>query len=406
MNKGISKILLFTAVLLFGITICSTIAKSQETEKKFRPRYGLFIDYSINMHSADFKKLPSCPNCSPGFEDGTGGGIAVGGLFELPLSSKFLLGARLMYYNYSGKLTKNETTTILVNGTPTDGRIEHRLDATLASIGLEPTLIYNAFDHLFVSAGFFLGAVTSYKMDQAEQIVSPANRGTFLDSEGHDTGKRTRNEISGDIVDASKMKFTGIFGISYELPLNRRGDFLIAPEISYALDFIKVVDNSSVTKWNVNSLRFGVAIKYSPFLSGTKPKIEKTEEFEKHQKIDTVIIASEAVKENMIVKGKENTLKEKFEESNRITYVETMKRTDTLFKPKTYTLTASLEAVGIDENKKEITSPSLIIEEFISSRLQPLLNYVFFDEKSPVIPKRYIRKTKTEASEFYESKLF
>lgn len=62
-------------------------------------------------------------------------------------------------------------------------------------------------------------------------------------------------------------------------------------------------------------------------------------------------------------------------------------------------LDASISAVGIDEGE-ETSPPNIIIEEFPSTNMRPLLNYIFFDDNSSKIPEKYIRLSDEEALDF------
>ncbi len=79
---------------------------------------------------------------------------------------------------------------------------------------------------------------------------------------------------------------------------------------------------------------------------------------------------------------------------------------DTLFKVKKYLLDGNITAVGVDENGNEIPNPVFTIEEFVSNRLDPLLNYVFFEDNSSEIPNRYMKLNNSDARDFEINDLF
>ena len=62
--------------------------------------------------------------------------------------------------------------------------------------------------------------------------------------------------------------------------------------------------------------------------------------------------------------------------------------------------------MGLDESGMEISNPRFKVKEIISNRLDPLLNYIFFEDNSYKIPDRYIKLSPTEAKEFEIEKLF
>ncbi|HYM21130.1 MAG TPA: OmpA family protein, partial [Candidatus Kapabacteria bacterium] len=64
-----------------------------------------------------------------------------------------------------------------------------------------------------------------------------------------------------------------------------------------------------------------------------------------------------------------------------------------------------LKAVGIDKDGNEVPL-QFVIEEFLSTQLRPLLNYVFFTENSKDMRPEYTSLTPEEANSFYVDKLF
>jgi hypothetical protein len=77
------------SLVLILIYFIALPAVSQTTD--FNPRYGVYGLIGINMHTADFGRIPECPSCNPGYESGFGIGPSFGLLYELPLFSKSLL---------------------------------------------------------------------------------------------------------------------------------------------------------------------------------------------------------------------------------------------------------------------------------------------------------------------------
>ncbi|MFC2131274.1 OmpA family protein [Bacteroidota bacterium] len=369
-------------------------------EDSLRVRYGVFGHFNLNRHSADFSQIPDCPSCSPGYESGSGTGFSFGGLFEYPISGNILFSTKVAYFDYSANLNKIEPTTVMYNYQSIEGEFEHNLDSYLASIGIEPGLKYLLFANFYLNLFFHAGFVIQSDYEQYEKIVKPSEAATFLDSNGVDTHSRIRNELSGQIQKASVLNFTLMPGISYELPLNRDKTFLLDFEAFYSLGLMSIVSSSEVKKWNANSVRVGLALKYSP----------KTTDFIIRQDtikhIDTVYFESELVMRDKYKKGSESITqsKEEFEDYEFIKY--DIKRTDTIYYPRKYQLDCEIMAVGVKEDGIEIPNPILRIEEFVSSKLQPLLNYVFFDESSFELFSKYELMKPAETNSFNESRLF
>jgi outer membrane protein OmpA-like peptidoglycan-associated protein len=297
-----------------------------------------------------------------------------------------------------GELKRNENTTIILDSGPANGVFEHKLNGSFMNIGLEPRIIYNPFQGLLLSLGARMGINATKNFDQVETIIEPAGFGTFMDSLGNDTHSRTRNKFSGSAKNETPLQMAVLGGISYELPLNKEGSLLLAPELSYYFPLTEMLKNTS---WKTTSIRAGIALKFAPV-----PKPPKNEIFRKENIIDTIRIENDIIAENTFKIGKEKSVSLTNETDNEIITTETVRRTDTLFIRKPYKLDGKIIAVGVDNSGKEIPNPIFKIEEFVSNRLDPLLNYVFFDDNSSVLPTRYNSLSKTETGKFEIDSLY
>lgn len=372
------------AIKLFIMAVfalCSTaLAENGDT---LRPRYGAFINYGLNIHAASFGALPGVPNCCPQFESGSGSGLSFGGLIEYPLSDKFTLGARLGFFSKSGLLKKEETTLVEVDLKPAQGVFEHRLDASLSVIEIQPLAGYrlfrDAFVHLGAGAGFFIGK----KYDQIEEIIKPEGVGVFTD-----TKTRTRNAKSGDISALSSPALSIIAGLSYELPLNAEGTMKLAPEafFSYGLnDVAKDID------WKIHSFRGGISVKYTPF--------ENIYVYRQNINIDTIERKSEVIAARTVSQGLPKTEKIRDKTDYTITITENYSRTDTLLipvekpKPKEEPKPEKKHfeiALDVSSADKPYEKPDKInIQVQFAKDVYPLLPFVFFGESAYVIPARY-----------------
>jgi len=375
------------SLLVLCFSLCGAPAHAQ-----LLPAYGVFGDFNLNMYQADFRSIPTVPSCCPLYQDGSGTGFSAGLLYELPLDGQLRLALRAGYSSRSGTMKRTENTTVAGN---IPGVFEHQVDASLADIGLEPLLQYNVFGSLWINAGGRLAYVSTKSFSQKETLISPTS---FVFS----NGATVRNEfIDQPIPDGSALYGAAMGGISYDLPLNAQKTLLLAPEILFSFGLTPVV---SGLKWNSNSLRFGLALKYSP-------KPEPIKRFEKIQKIDT--IRKEApVATSSVVPGKNMGSISTQEIGDEIITTVTLQRTDTLLVPKPVpiakkqaVLTASIAATGVKANGEEIPTVKVEVEEFSSTLMTTLLNYIFFDENSSTIPKRYRQLNEKEIGQFRENKI-
>ena len=365
-----------------------------------RNRYGIFGGYGLNSHTADFKRLPDCPSCSPGYKDGSGSGLSLGVVLDIPLFSSFYLSSKFIYRDIGAKLISNEKTTIIVEGEPMDGEFQHSIESTLGIIGLEPQVKFNPIGGLYINGGANVSYLFKKDYSQEEKITKPAEYGTFLNPDGSDSHSRVRNKFSGTLQEANPLYFAPFLSLSYVIPLDTRSKFILEPEVSYYFGLTNIVNHQLVNKWKANTLAFGVSLKYSP----AKPVVKEEIHREKYQ-IDTIRIATDVIAQKFS-KGKEAIKVERAETDKEIIITKYISRVDTIFTPKVYTLEGKIEIVGLDESGMEISNPRFKVKEIISNRLDPLLNYIFFEDNSYKIPDRYIKLSPTEAKEFEIEKLF
>ncbi|MBK9248264.1 MAG: OmpA family protein [Ignavibacteria bacterium] len=376
-------------ILLFSLLVICFIFCTAPALAQLYPAYGAFGNYNLNMYQADFRSIPTVPSCCPLYEDGSGSGYSAGLLYEIPLAEQFRLALRAGYSTRNGTMKRTETTTVAGN---LPGVFEHQVDATLADIGIEPLFGYNPLGSLWVNIGGRLAYVSTNTFSQKETLISPTT-GVFSN------GATVRNEFIDQPIPESSALYAALMGgVSYDVPLNSHNTLLIAPEILFSFGVTPVV---SGLKWNSHSLRFGLALKYSPQHSPT-PR------FEKIQKIDT-IRRDAPVPAISVVPGKERITLFTQELGDEILTTETLQRTDTMFVPlpvkKKDILTASVAATGVNAKGDEIPTVKIEVEEFSSTQMTTLLNYIFFDESSSAIPKRYRQLNENETVQFREDKI-
>jgi len=338
-------------ILIALLTLGYNQTTAQTNSDSPRTRYGLMFHIGLNSHSANFQKLPDVPNCCPGFESGTGIGLNLGGLIDFPLSDKLMLSTRVGYSSLNATLKTQEPLPVIINGQATTIFSEHSVAASLSNLGIEPLLGYRLFGDFSIQAGGRLGLVMTKTYDQKE-VILPQYGGTFGD------GRRTNNDLSGDIPNASSIAAALLIGASYDLPLNSGRTMLLAPEIFYSLALTPVVSD---WEWKANSLRFGIALKYSP-----KPAEKVIAPPVKEVEPEPIIVDKE----------------------------------------KTYSISAEVNVVSVNEDNSETDVPNFVVEEFVSTQMTPLLNYVFFEENSAELPLRYKSLTTKETSKYQAEKLF
>jgi outer membrane protein OmpA-like peptidoglycan-associated protein len=389
------KLLIITFLLL------SQVLLAQNRADSLRQGYGLFADYTLNFHHADFKRIYDCPGCSPGYRNGFGQGWAIGILYEHPINKVLSAEFRLSYLDFSGKLTRDEPIMLSVNNKAVEGMIEHTFDTKLNAIGLIPLIKYKPLKNFSINLGFHIGYLIDKSYSQKEEISSPKGFGTFIDSNGVDTKTRVRNEFSGELEKAVPVLFSPMIGFSYKVPMNKNGTLYAEPEIFYSYSLNNIVDDDLVSKWNLSAVRIGLSLKYTP--DNTVKIIEK---FEELYFIDTVQIETDLIDRDIIVKGIETYSTDIIEQKNVKLTRTSITRTDTSKVTIIHTLSCNVKAVGVDSSGNEIENPKFIIEEFTTRKLSPLLNYIFFDDNSSELPEKYVRLANHEVRYFSADSLF
>lgn len=238
---------------LLALCVLAFTAQAQlQTSDPYPERVGIATDFNLNMHSADFGKLPGVPSCCPSFEEGDGTGFSFAILYENQLSTMLGAGLRLAYATQSAMLETIETQVISNDGDPEERGIEHTLDAKISTIGIEPVAYIYPARRFKINLGLRIGYILQAEYEQYERLPE-AYPGTFTD-----TGTRERNHTSGDIPEAQSIEVAALAGLIYEVPIGDGGDWSLAPEVFYYYGLTDVVE--SIT-WTMNSVRFGLALK-------------------------------------------------------------------------------------------------------------------------------------------------
>ncbi len=401
MKKFSLRLFITSGFLLFMLlgTFSLLSQSTADTLRVFPFKFGTFFDYELLFHTANFKKLPGIPNCCPRFEEGNGNGFSIGVLGEYSFLPRLSIGTYFFYRNFGGNLSKIEPTALIYQGKPLEGEFEHQIKSKFTDVGVKPYISFNPVFDLYLSINFEFGYSLTTWFEQAEKIVKPKGIGTFLDSNGNDTRSRIRNQFFGKIPEATSFHQSIAATIYYELPLNKHSTYRLVPKIGFSYGLNELVLESS---WKIKSLFAGLSIKYQPI-----PKPQPTKLFRKEYRVDTLKIFVKDIPFDTIFKlGTENLFTQTLENNTEILEVESYRRTDTMFIKKAPLLTGTLSLVGIDSLGAEITDPEILVEEFVFNRLDPLLNYVFFDENSSEIPGRYKLLSSEQTKQFTIDNLF
>ncbi|MFC2129865.1 OmpA family protein [Bacteroidota bacterium] len=387
----IYKVLLI--LILFSFNRFTAKAQFSDSPANLFRGYGAYAGLNYNIYSADFTRLNGYPLCCPHFESGYGLGINIGGIAEFAIYKDINLQLRLGYNDISGILKKTEFETFGSDGKPINGEFEYTIDAGLSLLEFESLFVIPVFKNIELAAGMKFGFFLQKTFEQKEVIID-ADDIAFID-----TKSRIRNHLTGEIPDLSGMITFLTAGIKYKLPMNREGTLFISPELFCDIGLNSIQKDSS---WNIISPRIGISVVYYP--KPPKP-VEKLYEYK--EITDTVFVTKHLIAKSEFREGiKTFEYDTTYDDSRRLFYfTEFIRRTDTIFNSGSYKLEASITAVGVDDG---IESPKVTmqIKEYSYFSMRPLLNYIFFDNNSLEIPKRYSLLTPKEAKQFNTEQIY
>jgi outer membrane protein OmpA-like peptidoglycan-associated protein len=362
---NICKIILSITICLVSLSL-SLIAQDNKNNAKpdtVKAYIGPYLDYNINIHSANFMQPDvDCPTCNPvEYGSSIGGGIAFGGLFEYLLYSNgrrtpMSLGVRLGYSDVGASFSAEEKigNAININTSETaEAYSNHIFDANITRIDITPYFAYYFTESLVGNIGLNVGYMMGHNFDQREELARP-DWVIFTD------GSKERNRFDGvDIKNANVLQFGLLVGIGYEFPISKYSK--IMPELQYNFNFNNV---ASDLDWGTSSLRLGAAIKFAL----VKPAYIKPEIF--YQR-DTTIDYKRGITEPEIVSI--DTRKEKI--GNDTLIIETYVK----YIPKVTDVSAYLSYYAIVDGNK-INRPTVVIEEFETTEYFPFLPIVYFKD--------------------------
>lgn len=333
-------------IIILFCSIYNTKSQSQLDTNDLKPKYGISIHYGLGINFADFKKLPGTESCCGGFGNSLSPTYRLGILSDIPLNYHYLIGLRLGYGVFSGNFTSNYSTDVVIDNTIQEGIFSHNLNSDISKIDFASLFTYNVNNSFFISLGPSFSYILSSEYEQWEQIEKPENRGVFP-GEG-----RVRNDYNGEIEEINNLLFGFDFELEYQLPLNKKKSYFLVPTLRYSHKFNNLVNNIN---WSISELTGGISLKYRTPPAPPPPPPPPLKPL----------------------------------------------MPDSLPLPNSPpTIDIYLDAVAVDTNGKVDKEPKIQIEDFVSLNMRPLLNYIFFDDRSSVIPNRYNLLTNQNITNF------
>jgi outer membrane protein OmpA-like peptidoglycan-associated protein len=347
---------LYSVVL--ALCACAVSAQPQKQPLEF----GLLGGIGLATHDAAFSKLGNFPSCCPEFTGGSGSGVVLGGYAAFVLTDRIRLHGRLVSSSEPTTMTDDERTVVadLRNGASVvDALFRHELNATIATVGIEPLIAWQPMRQLELLMGPRIAFTTTASFTQRETLEEPADYGAYL---GDD---RVWVDNSGLIPQSQSIRLGLVAAARYSLPMNGDSTLVLVPELSYVYDLSGI---ASGLAWDSHQIRLTAAI-------GWRPKYAYEPDIQPDPPAN---IIPETIPEPIAERPADR-------------------------KPP---LAGTITAVGLNDDGSEESLVEVRIEETVAKELRPLLPFVYFNEGDASIPTRYRRKTQAQAEVFREDQLF
>lgn len=241
--------------ILFLIFISCKFSFSQNSENDY---WGFGVNYHNIINNVEFKQLPGIPNCCPIFREGQDYNLSFVLFYKYNIGNDFNIQTNLRYLLLSGKFVEYEKELFGYNNGVIEGEFKHDLNTNFKIISILPSINYN-LDKFSLSLGFGLNYLFDTFYEQKESISKPDNLGTFLDSNGNDTGSRVRNQNSGKINIDNQFGISIIPSLSYSLTLNKNLNKILELKIGSEL-FLN--DIAKPLNWKTYNFFIGLSINF------------------------------------------------------------------------------------------------------------------------------------------------
>lgn len=348
---------------------CDTIQRVivKDTIQPSQVRFGAAFDVALPFVNASFSGLPSVPTCCPEYRPLSALGFGVGVFGEIPFSPTLGVGARLGLSSFSMNFSQR-TNVPFANATniasPLSVPLLYSLTTSFLALSLEPYLLYRPIAMLSVHAGVGFSTLFSGSYRQSERLDTTGLTFSNLRSE--------RNVLSGTMTNLASILPSVKIGAAYEIPLGAKGQWLIAPEASFALSLGNLVNalQGANPLWTMSAARVGMSVRYSP---------ERTTRLSAEE-----IAALQTVEDIRYQKKREECA-----------------QTAPAPATKHNVVVAKITSVSsINADSTAVENPTLRIEEFLASRSRYVLNTIFFGTASADIAPRYERIGAAESAGF------
>lgn len=366
---------------LFALTLALSAAHVSAQDSASTLQYGLggLAAFGADQHYAPIKGLPGVPSCCPEYNSALAFTPAIDLLAHLRFSQSLRGEMRLGFDYHPSTLTAQVTTTIAPSGVEEQAIIDHQLTTMRAYFSVSPLLSFDVTRRLSLLGGIRAGFLAASSFSQKEVLESPTDV-TYED------GSRTRFVIDSSAVpDAASTRLAAMAGIRYDIPVTDDERWHIMPELMavYGLGSLQ-----SSQQWNQSSIRLGVAVVWQNYKLPEPPPPPPPP-------VVQVIVENrdsiEAARRDSLAAAKRDSLlaAQKEEEARKAKQK----------KAYAFELKGASSQL-LDENNQPLAQQKLVVTNAVSLNLYALLNYIFFDSASAVIPDRYHRLTTDDTRSF------
>jgi outer membrane protein OmpA-like peptidoglycan-associated protein len=371
---------------------------------------GVYLSGMGMLHNARFNAIDGCQTCrSNDFGAQLGFGGAAGLQFETALSSFISLQARAGGSFWTSLFNRDltQSTALTPISSPTGmppsptitGRDEQTtfrtsLAAQMLSVGIEPAVVFsltpNLPENTFAAKlraelGAALTLPLTSSFEQKERIVAPSDA-AFINANG--SLSRERDVFTGRLGSASQLALqAAVFaGLSAQFALSETWFFqpflrfyVPLTNIANTLRVVPQETSSGVTtvpgasasgSWQALTLQAGVAVNLGirrPYPTDTR--------FQR----DTTTVTTDSDADAVRLVSSESSV-EMVEDYGLTVERTTVRERYVREISKRNTLALDLKVVGLGKDGDEQENPTIVVEEFESDQMLPLLPYLYFPE--------------------------
>ncbi|MFH1052147.1 MAG: OmpA family protein [bacterium] len=389
--------------LLIGFLSVIEISSAGDEDFLLGTKYGISAYYNNIFQAVDMRQLPSVVDSIPRSAVGNSTGISFGAFYEYRFTNRTSLFLRGIYTHHKAEIIGDIPETVIENGNLSTANVKHIINSDLSNIKLEPLIRYRLFKEFSLFGGFNAGIRFSQMFEHDKSLLDYSNF-TFPD------GSKYIADMDKNVEAKLGIQASLIVGFGYDIPVNYNGKYLICPEVFFETGYSDIGSNLT---WDVNTLRLGITLKYSV---NPTVKYEIREIRRNKDSIRNVNIEIADIKEEYMEKGRTYLTYDTSLSDNNLIITCVMNRVDTLFYPpkdrfKNISISDRIDNGKVNRNclkvyamasdgKTEYPKAELKVEEFLSTSIKPLLNYIFFDDNSSNIPLRYTMLNEAKANRF------